>query len=262
MIKKLTVPALLRRAPDAPPLVALTAYDSCFGALADAAGVDLILVGDSVGMTMLGHESTLPVTLEQMLHHTAAVVRGVQRALVVGDMPFLSYQVGDDEAVRNAGRFLQEAGADAVKLEGGKAFAPTIRRMTQAGIPVMGHIGLLPQHVKASGYAKHGRSEDDCKRLLADAAAIVDAGVFSFVIEGTDAETATRITQSVSVPTIGIGSGGGCTGEIQVMHDILGLLDHIRPSHAHRYIELGAVVRDAIGQYAADVRNGSYPAWE
>lgn len=261
--RKFTFRDLRRLYRDGKPIVALTAYDATFASLVDAAGVEIVLVGDSVSMTMLGHRNTLPVTLEQMLSHTAAVSRGVKRALVIGDMPFMSYQVNADEAVRNAGRFMAESFADGVKLEGGVEVAPTVRRMVAAGIPVMGHIGLMPQHVVAdSGYHLHGKSAKDAMRIKADAAALEEAGVFAIVVEGVSAEFGEELTKSVGVPTIGIGAGPHCSGQIQVIHDILGLLEHFVPKHTRRYANLAAEIRAAVGQYASDVRQGSFPTTE
>lgn len=245
-------------------LACLTAYDAGMARLLDEAGIPLILVGDSVANTMLGHATTLPVTLEQMLHHTAAVARGVAGALVVGDMPFMSYQAGDDQAVRNAGRFLQEAGADAVKLEGGRLRAGLIRRLVDNGIPVMGHIGLTPQSVLAlGGYKVQGRQPEAAAALLADAEALDQAGVFSLVLECVPAALAQTITQAVSVPTIGIGAGPACDGQILVLHDMLGLTPPgATAKFVKRYAELGAAVSQAVQQYQSEVESGAFPAPE
>ena len=240
---------------------ALTAADAASGRLLDEAGIPLILVGDSLGMTVLGYSSTLPVTLEQMLHHTAAVVRGVKNAMVVADMPFLTYQVNDDEAVRNAGRFLQEAGADAVKLEGGAERGALIRRMVLNGIPVMGHIGLTPQSVKELGYAVQGRGAGGVK-MIADAKALEEAGVFALVLEACPAPLAAEITATVSIPTIGIGAGAGCDGQILVLNDMLGLFSEFRPKFVKVYAELGEHMRQAFTAYASDVREGRFPGKE
>lgn len=240
---------------------AITAYDYTSAKLVDAAGLPLILVGDSLGMTVLGHPTTLPVTLDNMLHHTAAVVRGVENALVVADMPFLTYQVNDDEAVRNAGRFLQETGADAVKLEGGAERAPLIRRLVQNGIPVMGHIGLTPQSVKSLGYAVQGRGAAGAK-LRDDAQALSDAGVFSLVLEACPAALAADITAAIPVPTIGIGAGAACDGQILVMHDMLGLFTDFTPKFVKRYANLGEDMRQAFQTYAGEVRTGHFPGPE
>lgn len=245
-------------------LACLTAYDAGMARLLDEAGIPLILVGDSVANTMLGHATTLPVTLEQMLHHTAAVARGVAGALVVGDMPFMSYQAGDDQAVRNAGRFLQEAGADAVKLEGGRLRAGLIRRLVDNGIPVMGHIGLTPQSVLAlGGYKVQGRQPEAAAALLADAEALDQAGVFSLVLECVPAALAQTITQAVSVPTIGIGAGPACDGQILVLHDMLGLTPPgATAKFVKRYAELGTAVSQAVQQYQSEVESGVFPTPE
>jgi 3-methyl-2-oxobutanoate hydroxymethyltransferase len=245
-------------------LACLTAYDAGMARLLDEAGIPLILVGDSVANTMLGHDTTLPVTLDQMLHHTAAVARGVAGALVVGDMPFMSYQAGDDQAVLNAGRFLQEAGADAVKLEGGRLRAGLIRRLVDNGIPVMGHIGLTPQSVLAlGGYKVQGRQQEAAAALLADAEALDKAGVFSLVLEAVPAALAQAITQAVSVPTIGIGAGPACDGQILVLHDMLGLTPPgATAKFVKRYAELGVAVSQAAQHYRSEVEGGVYPTPE
>jgi len=222
--------------------------------------VNLLLVGDSLGMTVLGYKSTVPVTLEQSLHHTAAVVRGTRRALVVGDMPFMSYHVSPEQAMVNAARYLQEAGADAVKLEGGVVVAPTVRRLVQAGVPVLGHVGLLPQRVNVDGgYRVHGRTESEAAQIMEDALALEEAGAFAVVLEGVPAALAKKITAELKIPTIGIGAGVGCSGQVQVVHDILGLFEAFVPKHAKQYAKLAGEVRKAIGAYAADVKSGKFP---
>jgi 3-methyl-2-oxobutanoate hydroxymethyltransferase len=244
-------------------IVALTAYDACFAGLAEAAGVDMILVGDSLGMTVLGHDTTIPVTLEQSLHHTAAVVRGCSRPMVVGDMPFLTYHINADEALRNAGRYLQEAGASGVKLEGGRGMCPTIKRLTTSGIPVLGHIGILPQSVLATGgYRVQGRSSEEAQGLKADALALQEAGAFAIVLEGLPRQLAETISGELEIPTIGIGAGPGCDGQIQVVHDILGLFTAFKPKHARRYANLAEQARDAMEKYCRDVRSGDFPGAE
>jgi 3-methyl-2-oxobutanoate hydroxymethyltransferase len=238
----------------------LTAYDYALAKLLDAAGVPLLLVGDSLGTVILGHETTLGVTMDDMVRHTQAVVRGTQRALIVGDLPFLSYQVSPEEAIRNAGRLLQEGGAQAVKLEGGGPVAPTVRRLVESGIPVMGHLGLTPQSVhQLGGHKVQGRSVEAAARLLADAAALEAAGAFAVVLEGVPAPLAARITRRLRIPTIGIGAGPDCDGQVQVLHDLLGLFTDFVPRHARRYAELGDLVKDAAGRYAADVAAGAFP---
>ncbi|NOY81683.1 MAG: 3-methyl-2-oxobutanoate hydroxymethyltransferase [Kiritimatiellaeota bacterium] len=257
---KLTVRRLCALKKRGERIVALTAYDALLGRLADECGVHLILVGDSLGMTVLGYKSTIPVTLDQSLHHTAAVCRGVSRALVVGDMPFMTYQVSPEQALRNAARYLQEAGADAVKLEGGAGMAPTVRRLVQAGIPVLGHIGIMPQSVLVEGgYRIHGREPEEARALEEDALAVEAAGAFALVLEGLPTDLSARITQALTIPTIGIGAGPGCSGQIQVVHDILGLFEDFVPRHAKRYADLADDIRRAIGDYSDEVRSGAFP---
>ena len=258
--RKITIADLSRLHREGLPIVALSLYDAVTAGFADEAGTHIILVGDSVGMTMLGYADTISVTLEQSLHHTAAVARGTKQAMVVGDMPFLTYNVDVAEAMHNAGRFMQEGGAEAVKVEGGCTIAPTVARMVEAGIPVMGHIGLLPQRVKVQGrYRIHGREAEEAQSLMTDATALAEAGVFAIVLEGMPAELAKQITESVPVPTIGIGAGVHCSGQIQVSHDLLGLLEAYLPKHARRYAELASEVRDAFAAYAKDVTNHDFP---
>jgi 3-methyl-2-oxobutanoate hydroxymethyltransferase len=244
-------------------IAVLTAYDYPTAFYVDEAGVDAVLVGDTLGMVVQGLETTLPVTMEQMLERTASVVRAAKRALVIADMPFLSYQVNDDEAVRNAGRFLKEAGAHAVKLEGGHRVAGLVQRLTEIGIPVMGHLGLTPQSVnQLGGFRVQGKSPDDARRMLAEALELQAAGVFALVLEVVPAELAAAITARLEIPTIGIGAGPGCDGEIQVFHDILGLFEWLKPRHTKRYAELGDIIRKAVAEYVADVRGGRFPADE
>jgi 3-methyl-2-oxobutanoate hydroxymethyltransferase len=244
-------------------LVVLTAYDFVTARLLDEAGIQIALVGDSLGMTILGFDSTLPVTLDHMLHHTAAVARGVKRAMVVTDMPFLTYQVSVAQAVENAGRCLKEAGADGVKIEGGAIRAETVKALVENGIPVMGHIGLLPQSVHAmGGYKVQGRTESDVERLLADARALTEAGVFSMVLEGMPADVAERITSAVGVPTIGIGAGPRCDGQVLVVNDLLGLTPGTPPKFVKKYAEMATDMGRAIEAYKIDVESGSFPGPE
>lgn len=241
-------------------IVMVTAYDAAFARLVDAAGVDAILVGDSLGMTVLGHDSTLPVTMDDMVRATAAVARGTKRALVIGDMPFMSFQVSPEEALRNAGRLMSEGGAGAVKLEGGVAVAETVRRITSAGIPVMGHVGLTPQSVhQLGGYRVQGKESPAAAQLLADCRALEEAGAFAVVLECIPAELAALVTAEVGIATIGIGAGPSCDGEVQVLHDLLGLGGDFLPRHAKRYAALGEAVREAVAAYADDVRSGAFP---
>ncbi len=241
----------------------VTATDAVTARWADTAGFPLILVGDSLAMTVLGHATTLPATMEAMLHHTAAVVRGAGRALVIADMPFMSYQVSDEQAVANAGRFLQEAGAAGVKIEGGRVRAGTVRRLVDNGIPVLGHIGLLPQSVRAmGGYPVQGRRPSDAARLVADARALETAGAFAIVLEGMPAAVARRITAAVGIPTIGIGAGPHCDGQILVMHDLLGLTGGRTPRFVRRYAELGAQAVEALERFRREVEAGRFPGAE
>ena len=242
-------------------LVVLTAYDYPTARALDQSGVDILLVGDSLGMVVLGHDTTLPVTLEVMLHHTAAVARARPRALVVADMPFLSYHTGPADAVRHAGRFLQEAGAEAVKVEGGRSRADIVRAMVAADIPVMGHIGLTPQAVNAlGGYRVQGKTLSQVDALLADARALEQAGVFALVLEGIPAKVGALVTRAVSVPTIGIGAGPECDGQVLVTHDLLGFTSTAPARFVRRYADLNAAIVDAGRRFAEDVRGGSYPS--
>jgi 3-methyl-2-oxobutanoate hydroxymethyltransferase len=255
--------ATLRARKDAGVRIAMiTAYDAASARLVDAAGVDAILVGDSLGMTVLGHPSTLQVTVEDMLRATAAVVRGTRRALVVADMPFMSYQASAEDAMRNAAAFLA-VGATAVKLEGGAHMAATVRRLVDAGIPVMGHLGLTPQSVnQLGGYKVQGKDAAAAANLLDDCLALQDAGAFAIVLECIPAELAAAASAELTIPTIGIGAGIGCDGEVQVFHDLLGLGGDFTPRHATRYADLGAAVTAAVAAYAADVRDAAFPAEE
>jgi 3-methyl-2-oxobutanoate hydroxymethyltransferase len=244
-------------------IVMVTAYDYPSGRLADAAGVDIVLVGDSAAMTVLGHESTTPATMDEMVMLTRAAARGAKRPLIVADMPFGSFQVSDEEAVQNAVRFVKEAGADAVKLEGA---GPTVSRalaLVGAGIPVMGHIGLTPQSaIMLGGFRAQGRTAAKAALLLEDARTLEQAGCFSLVLEAVPAPVAARITEELSIPTIGIGSGRGCDGQVLVYHDLLGLYQGKAPRFVKRYAELAPVVQDALERFAADVRSGAFPGDE
>jgi 3-methyl-2-oxobutanoate hydroxymethyltransferase len=234
-----------------------------FARLLDEAGIPLILVGDSLGMAVLGYDTTLPVTMAQMVHHTAAVSRGVKRALIVADLPFLSFQAGVDRAVANGGRLLKRGGADAVKLEGGAIRVPVVRALVENGIPVMGHLGLTPQSVRAmGGYKVQGREASAAERLRVDARALEEAGVFAIVLEGIPAELAALITGDVGVPTIGIGAGPDCDGQVLVIHDLLGLSGEFQPKFVKRYAELGTEIVRAATAYKADVEDGRFPGPE
>jgi 3-methyl-2-oxobutanoate hydroxymethyltransferase len=238
----------------------LTAYDYAMAKLVDAAGIPMILVGDSMSMVMLGYETSLGVTMDDMVRHCQAVVRGTSHALIVGDLPFMSYQVSPEEAMHNAGRLMREAGVGAVKLEGGVTIAPTIRRIVDCGIPLMGHIGLTPQsYHQLGGFKVQGRTLEVAKRLLADAEAVEQAGAFAIVLEGVPAPLAERITSRLSIPTIGIGAGPHCDGQVQVIHDLLGLFTDFVPRHARKYAELGELIKQAARQYADDVEARAFP---
>jgi 3-methyl-2-oxobutanoate hydroxymethyltransferase len=238
----------------------LTAYEYSIAKLLDAAGVPMLLVGDSLASVVLGYETTIGATMEDMIRHTQAVVRGTEQALIVGDLPFMSYQVSVEEALRNAGRMMREGGAGAVKLEGGVTVAETVRRITQAGVPVMGHIGLTPQSVHQwSGHKVQGRSAEVATRLLADAEALEQAGAFAVVLEGMPAPLAAQVTRRLHIPTIGIGAGPECDGQVQVIHDLLGLFTDFVPRHARQYANLGEQIKDAARRYAEDVSSGAFP---
>lgn len=243
------------------PLVMVAAYDALFARLADDAGVDAILVGDSLGNVVLGHESTIPVTLDAMIHHGSAARRGTRRALLVVDLPFLSYQVSTERALLNAGRVMQETGCEAVKLEGGSPeSAATVAAMVRAGIPVMGHLGFTPQSLNViGGFRVQGREDDAAQRMIDDARRLEEAGAFSIVLELVPAELAARVTEAVHVPTIGIGAGPKCDGQVLVLADLLGLTEGFAPKFLRRYATLGDTARDAIKAYAQDVRAGAYP---
>jgi len=257
---KVRVPDLRERKRRGEKIAVLTAYDATMARILDRAGVDVLLVGDSVGVVVLGHEHTLPVTMDDMLHHTRAVTRAKPSALVVGDMPFMSYQASDEQAVLNAGRFVQEGGADAIKLEGGARVAGAVRRIVEAGIPVMGHLGLTPQSVLAfGGYKVQARGEADQERLIADARALEAAGCFSLVLEGIPARLGAAVTRELQIPTIGIGAGVNCDGQVLVTHDLLGLFLGHRPKFVRRYAELGDAMRDAFARYVADVKAKRFP---
>ena len=238
----------------------LTAYDYTSAMIVEAAEISLILVGDSLGQVVLGYDTTVPVTMEDMIHHIKAVSRGAKKAHIVGDMPFMSYQTDIPDAVRNAGRILQEGGAQSVKLEGGRHLSETVRHVVQAGIPVMGHTGLTPQAVnQLGGYRVQGRSHEAATELIEDALSLEEAGAYAIVLESVPAPLAKMITQRVSVPTIGIGAGVECDGQVLVIHDLLGLFSDFVPKHARRYAELGEEIRSAVTRYASDVQSGDFP---
>jgi 3-methyl-2-oxobutanoate hydroxymethyltransferase len=261
--RRLTVADIARLHAEGQRFAAITAYDYPTARIVDEAGIPLVLVGDSLGMVMLGYESTVRVSLEEMLHHTKAVVRGTRRALVVADMPFLTYGVSTEESVAHAGRFLSEGGAQAVKVEGGTRSAGTIEAIVRSGIAVMGHIGLTPQAVnQLGGYRVQGRSPESARRLLADALAVQEAGAFSVVLELVPAELARAITERLAIPTIGIGAGPWCSAEIQVVTDIIGLTQGRTPRHAKRFGEVGTAIAAAVAAYREEVEAGRFPAEE
>jgi 3-methyl-2-oxobutanoate hydroxymethyltransferase len=257
--KPVTVPDFLSARSRGVKLSVLTAYDYTSARLVDAAGVDSILVGDSLGMVVQGHPNSLPVTLDDVVYHTRCVARAVRRALLIADMPFMSYQVSPEQAVANAGRLIQEGGAHAVKLEGGVRMARAVEAIARADIPVMGHVGLTPQSVRRLGGFRVQRDEG---HILDDAKAIVDAGAFALVLECIPAEIAAKVTASVPIPTIGIGAGAGCDGQVLVLPDMLGMFDDLKPKFVKRYAELGEAIRAAVRQYCSEVQSGQFPAEE
>ncbi len=260
--EKVTIPALFEMKARGEPISMITAYDCPTARLADRAGIDVVLVGDSVANTVLGYESTVPVTLEEMLHHTRAVRRGLRRALLVGDLPFLSYQVSVEQAIESAGRLLKEGGAEAVKLEGGEEVCDRVEALNKMGIPVMGHIGLLPQRVsRLGGYRVQGREEAEARRLLNDAKALEDAGAFALVLELIPWPLAKLITESVKIPTIGIGAGPHCDGQVLVFHDVVGLSER-KLRMAKRYAELAETIENALRAYRDDVKQRRFPTVE
>ena len=261
--KKMTTLAYRQKKERGEPLTMLTAYDYPTAMAVDRAGVDSILVGDSLGMVVLGYENTLPVTMEEMLHHSRAVARGAKYALLVGDMPFMSYQVSVEEATRNAGRFLQQGGMDAVKLEGGRERADVIRAIVGAGIPVMGHLGLTPQSVhQLGGFRAQGKTASAAKRLVEDAMLLEESGCFSLVLESVPARLAELISKKISIPTIGIGAGIGCDGQVLVTHDLLGLFDRFTPKFVKKYANFHAEMNKAFTNYIEDVETKRFPALE
>lgn len=263
MGKRVTTRRLVEMKRKGTPIACLTAYDALTAHLFDAAGIDVLLVGDSVGNVVLGHETTLPVTLEQMIYHTQAVLRGVHRALVVTDMPFMTYQVSPQEAFRNAGRLMKEAGSGAVKLEGGRRVLEAVRMMTENGIPVMGHLGLTPQSIHQFGsYKERGTTEDEAAQIKADALALEEAGAFAIVLEKIPAPLAAEITESLVIPTIGIGAGSTCDGQILVWTDMMGMSTEFRPRFVRRYAELHETITKGVGNYIDDVRNHRFPSAE
>jgi 3-methyl-2-oxobutanoate hydroxymethyltransferase len=257
---RITINQIKAMKPKGEKIVMLTAYDYSTARLVDEAGIPLILVGDSLGMVVLGYQSTIPVTMEEMLHHTKAVVRGTKQAMVIGDMPFMTYHVSVEDALRNAARFIQEAGAQAVKLEGGVTVAEKVKRIVDCGIPVMGHIGLTPQSIhQFGGFKMQGKTPEAAANLLADAKALEEAGVFAIVLETIPANLARLITDKISIPTIGIGAGPECDGQVQVINDILGSFADFVPKHAKQYVKLTDIISKAVSQYRDEVKSGTFP---
>ena len=258
--KKIRIPYLASMKQRGERIVMLTAYDATMARLFDRAGVDMLLVGDSLGQVILGMETTIPVTLDAVIHHARAVTKAACRALVVADMPFLTYQISAEQAMRNAARLFQEGGAAAVKLEGGRPVANTVRRLTAAGLPVMGHVGLTPQHVhRLGGMRRQAGNDEAAQELILDALALEDAGVFAIVLEAIPDVVAGEVTSRLSIPTIGIGAGPRCDGQVLVSYDILGLFEKVVPPFVKQYAQLGELILSAATNYASDVRSGVYP---
>ena len=261
--KKITILNLKSKKQKGEPITMLTAYDYPTGLLVDQAGIDIILVGDSLAMVVLGHENTVAVTMDEMLHHCKAVARGAKNPLLVGDMPFMSYQVDVKEAVRNAGRFLKEGGMDVIKLEGGRDMAPTVRAIVDAGIPVMGHIGLTPQTIsKLGGYRVQGKDVAAAKALIDDGVALEQAGAFSIILEAIPGPVAKLITERVGIPTIGIGAGPDCDGQVLVTHDLIGLFDKFVPKFVKQYANTFSTITEALEAYRDEVIDGAFPGPE
>ncbi len=259
-MEKITIPAIKQRKNSEKPITMLTAYDYPWALVVDKAEIDIILVGDSLGMVVLGYEDTVSVTMDEMIHHIKAVTRAVKRAIVVGDMPFGSYNVSPLEAVKNANRIMKQGRADCVKLEGGKTMASTISAIVKSGTPVQGHIGLTPQTASAlGGFKVQGKSAEAAKALIEDAKALEDAGCFSIILEAIPAEIAKMVTESVSIPTIGIGAGPHCDGQVLVTHDMVGLFDRFTPKFVKQYANINKIVLDAISGFKKDVENGAFP---
>jgi 3-methyl-2-oxobutanoate hydroxymethyltransferase len=262
-IKPVRAPDLKAKKGRAERITMLTAYDATMAGLLDRAGIDVLLVGDSLGMVVEGHDSTIPVTLDAMIHHTRAVCRGTKRALVVADMPFMTYQTGVDDAVRNAGRIVQQGGAGAVKIEGGRAVLDVAARLNDVGIPVMGHLGLTPQSVlRLGGYRPQARTSEDADELICEAQTLEAAGVFALVLESIPAEVAATVTRELTIPTIGIGAGPYCDGQVLVSYDAFGMFDKFVPSFVKQYARLGEEIVRATEEYISDVREGRFPAHE
>jgi 3-methyl-2-oxobutanoate hydroxymethyltransferase len=262
-LKKVTINTLRKMKQAGERITMLTAYDATFARLFDRAGIEVLLVGDSLGMVIQGHDTTLPVTMDQMVYHCANVARTAESAHLVGDMPFGSYQASADEAVKNAVRLVSEGGMEAVKLEGGAEYADVIARITRAGVPVMGHIGLTPQSVhKLGGYVVQGRTEEKAQQLLADAKALEQAGCYSLILEAMPADLSAEISRSVVMPVIGIGAGAGCDGQVLVSYDLLGMNPEFSPKFVKKYVDLAVLIRDAVMQFRDEVKHGEFPGEE
>jgi 3-methyl-2-oxobutanoate hydroxymethyltransferase len=264
MVKgKVTTSSLMEMKGRGEKITVLTAYDCLMASQLDECGIDILLVGDSLGNVLLGYENTIPVTMDEMIHHCSAVARGSRRAMVVGDMPFMSYQASLEEALRNAGRFLKEAGAEAIKLEGGSEFCDTIKKIVDSGIPVMGHLGFTPQSVyKFGGYGVRGQERDQALKMLEDSKALERAGVFSIVLEKIPADLGKKVTRQLKIPTIGIGAGADCDGQVLVTHDMLGFFEKFKPKFAKRYSKLGKEMKRCYRKYIEEVKNGKFPTEE
>ncbi|HYK97379.1 MAG TPA: 3-methyl-2-oxobutanoate hydroxymethyltransferase [Candidatus Acidoferrales bacterium] len=259
-VKKLTIPELVAMKRDGKKITMMTAYDVAFARLVDRAGIDMLLVGDSAGMVMLGYANTVPVTMDNMIQMAASVARGATHPVLVGDMPFGTYQTGPQDALHNAARFLKEAGMDAVKIEGGHETVDTVRTLVENGIAVMAHVGLTPQRVaQFGGFKTQARSARAARRLIDDALALEDAGAFSIVLESIPAPVAAMVTERLSIPTIGIGAGSDCDGQVLVLHDVLGLFGDFKPKFAKRYADIGAQVTEALRAFDREVRDGTFP---
>ncbi len=259
--EKITISELQEMKKDGQQIVMLTAYDYPTARLVEQGGVDMILVGDSLGMTVLGYKDTLPVTLQDIISHTQAVCRAVERPMVVADMPFMSFQVSKEDTLRNAGRIVKETQAEAVKVEGGEQVLPQVSALDRAGIPVMGHIGLTPQAVhQMGGFKVQGRQIQAAKELLVDAQLLQEAGVFSLVLEGIPAEVAREISKTLTIPTIGIGAGRHCDGQVLVFHDIVGMYDEFTPKFVRQYADVGEMIKNAVQEFSSDVRSGEFPS--
>lgn len=263
MSQKLTVKDITAMKEQGRKISMLTAYDAAMAGMLDKCGIDILLVGDSLGMVLLGYDSTVPVTMDEMLHHAKAVNRGREKSLIVGDMPFGSYQSGLTDAVDNGIRFMKEAGCDAVKLEGGEEMCDVVRALTRAGVPVMGHIGLTPQTAgQLGGFKVQGRDLESARKMVADAKALTDAGVFSIVLECVPGNLAEVVTNSIDVPTIGIGAGQKCDGQVLVTHDLLGMFDKFIPSFVKKYTNLAPQISEAVTSFQEEVASGTFPATE